>query len=91
VLSDIPAASVFKITLPTTTTMSISSATPACTSLFTSVTLTCTYAAPTLTVSGMFPVGNNDGSYGIQVGSFFTGTTTGLTNSFTMSLATAAN
>jgi len=57
-----PSGSKFVITLPATPTdYSITSATPACTSVFTTATLTCTFSGGVLTVSGMFPVGNNNG------------------------------
>ena len=64
VLSDIPSGSYFVIKLPTTPAdMSLTSASPTCSSLFSSASLTCVYDAGTesIRVNGMFPSGNSDG------------------------------
>lgn len=49
--------------------MTITDTTPTCTSVFSSVTLTCTYNTGTrlITIEGMFPSGNSDGQYGIVI------------------------
>ena len=89
VYTDIPTGSYFILTLPTSPSdLDVTSASPACTSVFTTVTLTCTYTSGTrqLKVSGMFNPGNNDGTYGIDVDHFFNGANALTTSSFSMEL-----
>lgn len=68
VLSDIPQGAYFEIVLPTNPTdLNVNSATPTCTSVFSSVTLTCSFSSDKITINGMFPTGNSDGQYGIVI------------------------
>jgi hypothetical protein len=75
--------------MPTTPTdYTFNSAAPSCTSVFTSVTLSCTYTSGTkiLKVSGMFPSVNADGQYGIIISNFFTGAAAVNSTSFSMTI-----
>jgi len=88
-LSDIPSGSYFEIILPASPTdINITQINPTCSSLFSSVTLTCTFddASNKITINGMFPVENNDGQYGIKISNVFNGANSLTTSSFELKL-----
>lgn len=71
----------------------MSTATPTCSSVFSSATLACSFdlTTRTLTVEGMFPTSNADGQYGIVVQGVENGANSLTTDSFSLTLYSSNN